>query len=484
MVTPEAKWLEVTRLNHNLGKIHDAEVASFELKYFDASGKHLERTERLDIPGRVFRKEGLGKDVTDKFLAGLPGVQKEGCDGLITSARWVVHRMPAHTRTVCLEFFGNPKDCALDRRDQGLHVPGDEAAGGAILAGLEHLDDRYLKAVGYATKSKRGGLPKMVLIGDIVGDDEDRVARPPARWSAWPMPAGEASSPSAPRRARSSGRPQAHRGHQPPHQRLQDQRGRGDPAAAHGRVHRRHRAHQHRAVAAQQAGADRALEAFFTEGELPLAKTDEAGEHTRDELLDERVPEALALIRSVRGLWQHWHDHLDEVLPNEAAASSTSCRTIPCARPGRRTCSSRCSCFRRLHLRAHHRGRQEGPQGRAARPRVGGPAHARRRRQRAHQHPGQQRQLRDAADRARGGGPHHGAGAQPGRRDLGRARHRHHQAGVPDRRGAGQLHRLQAKVDPEGRFNRGKLLRGEALSRLGDEVHAADLTTPTRPASA
>jgi FAD/FMN-containing dehydrogenase len=51
MVTPEAKWLEVTRLDHNLGKIHDVELASFELKYFDASGKKLERTERLDIPG-------------------------------------------------------------------------------------------------------------------------------------------------------------------------------------------------------------------------------------------------------------------------------------------------------------------------------------------------------------------------------------------------------------------------------------------------
>ncbi|MCB2023943.1 MAG: DUF3683 domain-containing protein, partial [Ottowia sp.] len=63
MVTPEAQWLEVTRLNHNLGKIHDAEVASFELKTFDASGKKLLKTERLDIPGATFRKEGLGKDV-------------------------------------------------------------------------------------------------------------------------------------------------------------------------------------------------------------------------------------------------------------------------------------------------------------------------------------------------------------------------------------------------------------------------------------
>src|SRR5262249_14790826 len=48
---------------------------------------------------------------------------------------------------------------------------------GVQLAGLEHLDERYLRAVGYATKSKRGALPKMVLIGDIVGDDENAVAR-------------------------------------------------------------------------------------------------------------------------------------------------------------------------------------------------------------------------------------------------------------------------------------------------------------------
>ena len=107
MVTPDAEWLEVTRINHNLGKIHDVDVASFELQYFKADGSTRLRTERLDIPGKTFRKEGLGKDVTDKFLSGLPGIQKEGCDGLITSCRWVVHRMPEHTRTVCLEFFGH-----------------------------------------------------------------------------------------------------------------------------------------------------------------------------------------------------------------------------------------------------------------------------------------------------------------------------------------------------------------------------------------
>ena len=88
MVTPSAQCLEVVRIGHNLGKIHDAEWADFELRYFEADGKTPIRTDSLRIPGASFRKAGLGKDVTDKFLSGLPGVQKEGCDGLITSARW------------------------------------------------------------------------------------------------------------------------------------------------------------------------------------------------------------------------------------------------------------------------------------------------------------------------------------------------------------------------------------------------------------
>ena len=179
MVTPDAKWLEVTRVGHNLGKIHDAESAVFELAYFEADGHTPIRKERLEIAGSAFRKAGLGKDVTDKFLSGLPGIQKEGCDGLITSARWLVHRMPAHTRTVCLEFFGNAKDAVPSIVDIKAYMFAEQKRSGTLLAGLEHLDDRYLRAVGYATKSKRGGvgLPKMVLIGDIVGDDADAVAK-------------------------------------------------------------------------------------------------------------------------------------------------------------------------------------------------------------------------------------------------------------------------------------------------------------------
>ncbi len=180
MVDPDGNWLEVTRLNHNLGKIHDVRIASFELVWKDGTSPpdqaKILRTERLNIEGATFRKAGLGKDVTDKFLGGLPGVQKEGCDGLITSARWVLHRMPKHVRTVCLEFFGQARDAIPSIVEIKRYLENHGKARGAILAGLEHLDERYLRAVGYSTKSKRGALPKMVLFGDIVGEDDAVVA--------------------------------------------------------------------------------------------------------------------------------------------------------------------------------------------------------------------------------------------------------------------------------------------------------------------
>jgi FAD/FMN-containing dehydrogenase/Fe-S oxidoreductase len=83
--------------------------------------------------------------------------------------------MPGHVRTVCLEFFGNAQEAVPSIVEIKNYL--DKKPGGALLAGLEHLDERYLRAVGYGTKSKRGSLPKMVLIGDIVGDDDQAVAK-------------------------------------------------------------------------------------------------------------------------------------------------------------------------------------------------------------------------------------------------------------------------------------------------------------------
>lgn len=177
MVTPDAEWLEVERLDHNLGKIHDIETARFKIsRYAEDMKTLLGEPEILEIPGPSFRKVGLGKDVTDKFLSGLPGVQKEGCDGLITSATFILHRMPKHVRTLALEFFGNVSNAvpAIVEIKDYLDSTAKRTPA-VIMAGLEHMDERYIKAVGYATKAARQQRPKMVLIADIASDDENAV---------------------------------------------------------------------------------------------------------------------------------------------------------------------------------------------------------------------------------------------------------------------------------------------------------------------
>ncbi len=167
------------RLDHNLGKIHDIAMARFKLTRFDVDMKtQLGEPEIISIPGPSFRKVGLGKDVTDKFLSGLPGIQKEGCDGLITSATFILHRMPKHVRTIALEFFGNVSHAVpaiVEIKDYLDLTAKQEPA--VIMAGLEHMDERYIKAVGYATKAARQQRPKMVLIADIASDDENAVGQ-------------------------------------------------------------------------------------------------------------------------------------------------------------------------------------------------------------------------------------------------------------------------------------------------------------------
>ena len=317
MVTPDAGWLEVTRLNHNLGKIHDAEVASFELKYFDASGKKLVKTEQLDIPGATFRKEGLGKDVTDKFLAGLPGVQKEGCDGLITSARWVLHRMPEHTRTVCLEFFGHAKDAVPSIVEIKDFMFAEAKRTGVLLAGLEHLDDRYLRAVGYSTKSKRGGLPKMVLIGDIAGDDADAVARATSevvRIANSRSGEGFVAVNADARKKFWADRKKT---------------------AAISRHTNAFKINEDVVIplprmAEYTDGIERInielslrnkieladeLEAFLERGNLPLGQVPDGSVLGSPELLAEKVAQALAVVREVRALWEGWLRDVDTLFP-------------------------------------------------------------------------------------------------------------------------------------------------------------------------
>ena len=319
MVDPNGDWLEVTRLEHNLGKIHDIPMARFKLDWTHPAEKGKTNTpfksEILDIPGRTFRKEGLGKDVTDKFLAGLPGVQKEGCDGLITSARWILHKMPKFTRTVCLEFFGQARDAIPSIVEIKDYLDAETRKGGAILAGLEHLDERYLRAVGYATKSKRGVLPKLALFGDIVGDDDDAVARaasevvrianarvgegfvaisPEARKKFWLDRARTAAI------AKHTNAFKINEDVVIPLDRM------GEYTDGIERIN------IELSTQNKLEFLD-ALQAFFAKGDLPLGKSDDAeGEDiSAAEMLDDRVSEAQKLIAQADARWSYLLTHLD-----------------------------------------------------------------------------------------------------------------------------------------------------------------------------
>ena len=173
MVMPDGNWLQVKRLDHNQDKIQLLDEVSFKIYHLKTDGEALLRTETLTISATNMRKSGLGKDVTNKFLDGLPGIQKEGCDGFITSAEFILHQPLEHINTLCLEFFGHDLDNAVsaivavkDSVDSSADID---------LVGMEHLDARYIKAVHYTTKANRPELPKMVLLIDISANSQSSL---------------------------------------------------------------------------------------------------------------------------------------------------------------------------------------------------------------------------------------------------------------------------------------------------------------------
>jgi FAD/FMN-containing dehydrogenase/Fe-S oxidoreductase len=329
MVDPNGDWLEVTRIDHNLGKIHDAPTAVFKCEWTHPAVKGAPkgepfRTETLTIEGKKFRKEGLGKDVTDKFLSGLPGIQKEGTDGLITSGRWILHKMPKFTRTVALEFFGQARDAIpsiVEIKDylDGLPKNGKPEFETLRLAGLEHLDERYLRAVGYATKSKRGTLPKMALFGDIVGDDENAVAiaasevvriantrvgegfvavSPEARKKFWLDRARTAAI------ARHTNAFKINEDVVIPLNRM------GEYTDGIERINVELSIKNKLQLAAE-------LRTYLSGGHLPLEKSDDAGNSdsvARDEIMGDRPEQAVALVDAVQARWTYVLANLDQKL--------------------------------------------------------------------------------------------------------------------------------------------------------------------------
>ncbi len=165
---PGGRMLTVRRSGHPMRKILPADQVTFDV--FDAQGSLLRQ---VALRGEEIRKKGLWKDITNKALGGLPGVQKEGTDGVITSAEFILYRAYEKKLTFCLEFFGKDMDEAsrviVEISEQFVNR-GEEA-----LMALEHFDQEYIRAINYKFKAARSEPPKAVLLIDMVGHTTEQV---------------------------------------------------------------------------------------------------------------------------------------------------------------------------------------------------------------------------------------------------------------------------------------------------------------------
>ena len=173
MVKPDGTLIEVRRKDHPRHKIYEGETATFEI--FDANGHQID-TVKLD--SSEIRGKGLGKDVSNKYLGGLPGVQKEGTDGIITVARFVCYPALKHSRVLCLEFFGRSmRNAMLVIKDVvGLRDTIREEGDLVKISALEEFGPKYVQAIDYQTKSTQyEGNPISVLILQLDSDDKEAL---------------------------------------------------------------------------------------------------------------------------------------------------------------------------------------------------------------------------------------------------------------------------------------------------------------------
>lgn len=165
----DGRTARVRRLEHPLRKIAPDDTVRWELS-IDGEAPRV-----IELRGDQIRKRGLWKDITNKALGGVPGLQKEGTDGVITSCAFVLHEAYPHKATACLEFFGP------DMKEASRVILGLSQAfpnrGEETLQALEHFDDEYITAIDYKVKAAREGRPKAVLLVDLVGRDQAQIAR-------------------------------------------------------------------------------------------------------------------------------------------------------------------------------------------------------------------------------------------------------------------------------------------------------------------
>ncbi|MFW5487808.1 MAG: FAD-binding and (Fe-S)-binding domain-containing protein [Desulfovibrio sp.] len=170
MVTPSGERITVRRKGHPRHKILEAETAVFEI--LDETGA---LRETINLKGSEIRGKGLGKDVSNKFLGGLPGVQKEGVDGIIVEVSFILYPKPTLSKTLCLEFYGRSMHNAMllindivGLRDR-IRTQGDLVK----ISSLEEFGPKYVAAINYQRKSTEyAGDPISVLLVQLDSDDQ------------------------------------------------------------------------------------------------------------------------------------------------------------------------------------------------------------------------------------------------------------------------------------------------------------------------
>ena len=173
MVLPDGRLISVSRRDHPRHKILPHETAIFDI-VDEQSGDQ----QTVSLPGDQIRAAGLGKDVSNKFLGGLPGIQKEGVDGIITEACFIVHAKLPYSRTLCLEFFGRSMHKAMlvirelvSMRDS-IRQRGETVK----MSSLEEFGTKYVQAIEYEKKSSRyEGEPISVLLLQLDSDDSESL---------------------------------------------------------------------------------------------------------------------------------------------------------------------------------------------------------------------------------------------------------------------------------------------------------------------
>jgi FAD/FMN-containing dehydrogenase/Fe-S oxidoreductase len=176
MAMPGGERWTVRRADHQLRKILPGDTLTFEVTVENGGP-----CRPVTLRGDEIRRKGLWKDITNKALGGVPGLQKEGTDGVITSAEFVLYPQYEARRTICLEFFGHDMGEAgrvILELSRAFPFPDD---GRETLTALEHFDEEYVRAIDYKVKASRADVPKAVLLVDVSGHSDEEARRGVAR---------------------------------------------------------------------------------------------------------------------------------------------------------------------------------------------------------------------------------------------------------------------------------------------------------------